>query len=70
VSIHARSTQYRGYEIVAVGQACDIYLASANVEHFTHDYRGLDISPDLVLALLIGEACERVDQHVADRRYA
>lgn len=70
MSIHARSAQYRGYDIVAAGQACDIYLAGASVEHFAHDYHCLDISPDLVLAMLIGEACERVDQHVAERRYA
>ncbi|MET0332020.1 MAG: hypothetical protein ABW154_11395 [Dyella sp.] len=70
MSIPARSIHYRGYDIAAAGQSCTLYLAGAIVEHFAHDYDFLDISHDLVLALLIGEAYERVDQHISERRYA
>jgi hypothetical protein len=56
-----RSEHYRGYCIVAAGEVCNIRYGESHIDCFSRKYLRLDIPPDLVLAMLIDEAQERID---------
>lgn len=52
---------YRGYQIIAAGEACEIYDDNVRINRFARNYLCMDVPAELVLALLIDEAEERVD---------
>lgn len=52
---------YRGYQIIATNEACEIYDDNVRINYFARSYLCMDIPAELVLALLIDEAEERVD---------
>jgi len=56
-----RYEHYRGYDVMASGEACEILRGKCQVARFTRDYLRMDIPAALVLALLIDEAEERID---------
>ena len=52
---------YRGYQIVATGEACEVLRDNGRIDRFAREYLRLDVPAELVLALLIDEAEERID---------
>lgn len=59
--ITSRYEHYRGYDIVAVGEACEILRGDGRVDRFTREYLRMNIPDVLILAMLIDEAEERID---------
>jgi hypothetical protein len=56
-----RYEHYRGYDVIAAGESCEILRGKCQVARFTRDYLHMGIPAALVLALLIDEAEERID---------
>ena len=56
-----RFQHYRGYDITAVREVCDILYIGKMIDHFSREYLRSRIPPGLVLAMLINEAQERID---------
>ncbi|RDS86206.1 hypothetical protein [Dyella psychrodurans] len=52
---------YRGYQIIAIGEACEVLHDQGRIDHFARKYLRLDVPAELVLALLVDEAEERID---------
>lgn len=52
---------YLGFQIIAIGEACEILDDKGRLNYFTRKYLRMGIPADLVLALLVDEAEERVD---------
>lgn len=56
-----RYKHYRGYQIIAAGEVCQIVHAETRIDRFAREYLGLNIPAAFVLAMLIDEAEERID---------
>lgn len=52
---------YLGFQIIAIGEACEIRDDKGQLNRFTRKYLRMGIPADLVLALLVDEAEERID---------
>ena len=52
---------YRGYQIIATGDFCEVLHDEGQIDRFARQYLRTDIPAGLALALLIDEAKERVD---------
>jgi hypothetical protein len=57
----SRYEHYRGYDIVAAGEVCEILHGERPVDRFTREYLRMNIPAVLVLAMLVDEAEERID---------
>lgn len=55
------SENYRGYQIIATGEFCEILHDKRRIDRFAREYLRMDIPAGMALALLIDEAKERVD---------
>lgn len=55
------SENYRGYQIIATGEFCEILHDKGRIDRFAREYLRMDIPAGMALALLIDEAKERVD---------
>lgn len=52
---------YRGYQIIATGEVCEVLHDQGRIDRFARKYLRRDVPAELVLALLIDEAEERID---------
>jgi hypothetical protein len=55
------SENYRGYQIIATGDFCEVLHDKGQIDRFAREYLRKDVPAGLALALLFDEAKERVD---------
>jgi hypothetical protein len=55
------SEDYRGYQIIATGDFCEVLHDKGRIDRFAREYLRMDIPAWLAQDLLIDEAKERVD---------
>ncbi|GAB3781066.1 hypothetical protein [Dyella agri] len=61
MSSNSVSEDYRGYQIIATDEFCEVLHDKGRIDCFAREYLRMDIPAGLALAMLIDEAKERVD---------